>query len=107
MTTPTSTAEAPQTAPTAGPSPNDIVYLNGPVIRFAMRVRGWSQAGLSRLLGVSESTLSRALRGEATTWRVVRTLLDAFDERLAVEEVAILPGISRPLPDGVRDVDPE
>lgn len=47
----------------------DTVRINGPLVRFAMRCNGLSQAEMARRLGVNESTVSRMLDG-ATSARV-------------------------------------
>jgi transcriptional regulator with XRE-family HTH domain len=79
--------------------------LNGPVIRFAMRIRGWSQAELARRIGTSEPWMSRLLRGESTTEDVVKKILAAFDGRLRLEEVVTIEGFSPGLPTGARDIE--
>lgn len=92
--------------PTDEPRPHDSARLNGAVIRFAMRIRGLSQNRLAAEIGINESTLSRALRGETTTWRVVRRIMEVFEQRLNIAEVVILPEITPAMPPGVLDIDP-
>lgn len=78
------------------------VKLNAPVIRFALRVARLSQAGLARRIGVHESTISRALAGDATTNRVAGKILDAFPT-LHLHEIVQIPGFPAALPPGAID----
>ncbi len=99
MTTP-----SPAVAPPDAPSP---VKLNGPVLRFAMRVLGWSQAALARRIGIHESTMSRALAGDPTSPQVAAAILALFENRLRLEEVVMVPGFATPLPEGAVDEGPD
>lgn len=86
--------------------PSTPLKLNAPVIRFAMRIRGMSQAELARQTGVDESTISRALRGAVTTTHLARQIALAFEARLAITEIVDIPGLSPGLPPGADDHDP-
>lgn len=79
-----------------------VVKLNIPLLRFAIRVRGWSQAQFARAIGVNESTVSRGMFTQGvTTLRVVKEILKAFDGQLLLEEVLDIPGMTPPNPPGI------
>lgn len=86
-------------------APDAVTYpANTAVLRFVLRVLGWSQAEFGRRLDVHESTASRILRPGATiTAGVARRILDLVPG-LTVGEVVSLPGISPGLPDGAVDM---
>jgi transcriptional regulator with XRE-family HTH domain len=83
-------------------SERSVIKLNAPLIRFALRARGWSQAQLARAIGVDQSTVSRALGDEGvTTMRVAKQIMDAFEGRLRLEEVLDIPGMTPENPQGI------
>lgn len=78
------------------------VRVNAPVIRFALRVLGWSQAELARRLDVHESTVSRILDGAATTHVVGAKLCQVFPA-LGFNELIHVEGFPIDLPAGATD----
>jgi transcriptional regulator with XRE-family HTH domain len=87
-------------------APDSATYrANGPILRFVLRVLGWSQAEFGRRLAIHESTAGRILKGTAPlTAGNARRLLDLVPG-LRIEEVISLPGLSPELPAGVLDGD--
>jgi transcriptional regulator with XRE-family HTH domain len=91
------------TEETMAPEGSRQYRLNVPVIRFAMRIAGWSQAELARRVEIHESWMSRALHGEPVSEDVARRVVAAFGGRLQLEEVVLIEGFSPELPPGVQD----
>lgn len=88
-------------------APDAVTYpANTAVLRFVLRILGWSQAEFGRRLGLHESSASRILRpGGTITAGVARRILDLVPG-LSAEEVVSLPGISPDLPEGAKDFAP-
>lgn len=82
-------------------APDTATYrANTAVLRFVLRILGWSGAEFGRRLKIHESTASRILRGTAPlTAGNARRLLDLVPG-LRIEEVVDLPGLSPGLPAG-------
>lgn len=81
------------------------VRLNGPVVRFACRVLGWSQAEFARRIEVHPATASRMLSGQPTTAGQARKVMHAIPG-LTIEEVVDLGELSAHLPAGAVDYEP-
>jgi len=88
----------------ADTSPNleGTYRLNVPVLRFALRILGWSQAEFAERAGIHAPTASRILNGSPTTWRVARQIRAAIPA-LGIDEIVDLGEISPGLPPGVHD----
>ncbi len=92
---------------TADELPDDVpdsqrLYLNGPVMRFAIRAAGWSNAKFADGIGVHPSSASRMLGGQATTAGVVRRIRAAFP-LLELPEIIRVGDLTAALPDGAQD----
>lgn len=79
--------------------------LNTAVLRFALRVLGWTQAEFASRIHVHESTVSRMLKGEPTTAEVASRIAQAIPG-LTAPEIVDMPGFSPGLPRGATDAGP-
>lgn len=87
-------------------APDGASYLvNGPVLRFVLRILGWSQAEFARRIEVHESTAGRMLAGAPTTAATARRIAEAIPG-LTIPEIVWLPGFSPDLPPGAIPGDP-
>lgn len=58
---------------------NSSVQLDVAVLRHEMAVRGWNQVELAKHAGVSQPTVSTALRGSPVSGRTAQAIREAFD----------------------------